>query len=183
MASIAPQRPFVFVTVGTDHHRFDRLLTMLAAWAADHPELDVVAQSGHTPSPTGIDATAFMTEAEVADRHRRAIAVVCHGGPSTIMEARAAGHVPIVVARDPQFGEHVDGHQLRFAAHVGDAGLVTAVQTPDALTAVLDAALAAGPPQGPCTERPEAAATIERVGHLLDQLIEERSVRHVRRRS
>jgi UDP-N-acetylglucosamine transferase subunit ALG13 len=182
MAATAPDRPVVFVTVGTDHHRFDRLLAMVADWAAARDDVDVVAQSGHTPPPAGAEATAFMTEAEVDACHRRAVAVVCHGGPSTIMEARDAGHVPIVVARDPRYGEHVDGHQLRFAAHVADSGLITAVQSPEALAAALDHALVGGPPDGPCPERPEAAAAIDRIGRLLDQLIDDGFAHRVRGR-
>jgi UDP-N-acetylglucosamine transferase subunit ALG13 len=174
--SAAPDRPLVFVTIGTDHHRFDRLMTLMADWAAGHPDVDVLIQRGHTPAPPGVEAAAFMTVEEVTEAYRRATAVVCHGGPSTIMEARAAGHVPIVVARDPQFGEHVDAHQLRFAARVGEEGLATTAQTPDALASALERALAAGPPGGPCPDRPEAAAAIARIGRLLDGLMAGRPV-------
>jgi UDP-N-acetylglucosamine transferase subunit ALG13 len=182
MAQNTEERPLVFVSVGTDHHGFDRLLRMMAEWARSHPDVTVLAQTGHTPSSEGLDAVAFMAPGELGDTLGRASAVVCHGGPSTIMEARAAGHIPIVVARDPQFGEHVDGHQLRFVGRIGDAGVIAGVQTADALASALDQALDAGPPDGPCPDRPEAQASIERIGTLLDGLITDHHVDRARGR-
>jgi UDP-N-acetylglucosamine transferase subunit ALG13 len=71
-----------------------------------------------------------------------ATAVVSHGGPSTVMDARMAGRLPIVVARDPMRGEHVDDHQRRFAAHLRRHGLAKVVDEERELHRLLDAALA-----------------------------------------
>ncbi len=38
--------PRVLVTVGTDHHRFDRLIGWVDRWAAAHPEARVLVQHG-----------------------------------------------------------------------------------------------------------------------------------------
>ena len=38
-------RPLVFVTVGSDHHRFDRLVSWVDAWAAGR-DVDCVIQYG-----------------------------------------------------------------------------------------------------------------------------------------
>ena len=74
--------------------------------------------------------------------------VVCHGGPGTIMDAREAGHVPLCVPRDPHLGEHVDGHQQRFAAVVGEAGVVHHVSSVDDFHQELDRALEDAPGLG-----------------------------------
>lgn len=177
------ERPLVVVTLGTDHHPFGRLLAMVQDWAVAHPAVEVVVQCGHTPPPAGLDAVEFMAPDELASLFARASAVVTHGGPSSIMEARAHGHVPIVVARDPDLGEHVDGHQLRFVSRVGEDGLVRAVQTPDALAEVLDASVAQGPPTEPCPDRPEAVASVERIAELLDELIESHTTSRRKARS
>jgi len=105
----------IVVSVGTDHHRFDRLLEWVAV-AADRVGAEVVAQSGSTPALDGVECFDFVAADELAELMLRADAVVCHGGPGTIALARSARHRPIVVARDPRLGEHVDDHQLRFSA-------------------------------------------------------------------
>ena len=173
MTDTSDDRPLVFVSVGTDHHRFDRLLAMMLDWSRAHPDIAVLAQTGHTPPPDGLDGVAFMAPEDVEAAFGRARAVVCHGGPSTIMEARAAGHVPVVVARDPGRGEHVDGHQMRFIAQIADHGIVAAAQAPDGLAAALGHALEVGPSGDVGRPRPEAEAAIERIGDLLDELAEE----------
>ncbi len=40
------RRPLVFATVGTDHHRFERLMDWMDAWGA-HPEARLVVQHGN----------------------------------------------------------------------------------------------------------------------------------------
>lgn len=170
----AKERPLVFVSVGTDHHRFDRLLATIAKWAQSHPEVAVLAQTGHTPPPEGLDAVAFMDRADLGATFARATAVVCHGGPSTIMEARAAGHVPIVVARDPDRGEHVDGHQMRFVSQISGQGIIAAVQEPDEISDAVSRAVEAGPSADIGVPRAEAEASIDRIGNLLDGLIARR---------
>jgi UDP-N-acetylglucosamine transferase subunit ALG13 len=40
--------------------------------------------------------------------------IITHGGPGSILLALSVGRSPVVVPRDPRFGEHVDDHQLRF---------------------------------------------------------------------
>ena len=49
------------------------------------------------------------------------------------MDARGLGHVPVCVPRDPSLGEHVDGHQQRFATLVDRAGVVVRADSPGAL--------------------------------------------------
>ncbi len=112
----------IAVLLGTDHHRFDRLVR----WAADLSRTDDAewfVQHGSTTLPRGIDGCDMLTTASLSELLHGADAVVTHGGPGLIMEAREAGHRPIVVPRDPQLHEHVDDHQLRFAEHISDAGL------------------------------------------------------------
>jgi UDP-N-acetylglucosamine transferase subunit ALG13 len=128
----------IVVSVGTDHHRFDRLLEWVAA-AADQVGAEVIAQSGSTPALAGIECFDFVAADELELLMRRADAVVCHGGPGTISLARRAGHRPIVVARDPEFGEHVDDHQLRFAAALAAEDVVDSAASIDDLVDLLAA--------------------------------------------
>jgi UDP-N-acetylglucosamine transferase subunit ALG13 len=103
----------IFVTVGTHEQPFDRLVRAAEELAGEH---EVCVQTGTSTVPTPrCRASAWLTPAEVNDHVARASTVICHGGPSTIFEARAHGHHPIVVPRDVRFEEHVDAHQVRFA--------------------------------------------------------------------
>ncbi|MDN4161706.1 glycosyltransferase [Nocardioides abyssi] len=117
--------PLVAVLLGTDHHPFDRLVT----WTAEVRRAtgaDVFVQHGATRLPADLPGAPMLGSAELSALLERAAVVVTHGGPGLIMEARVAGHVPVVVPRDPRLGEHVDDHQLRFVAHIAGSGLVAA---------------------------------------------------------
>ena len=173
MADTASARPLVFVSLGTDHHPFPRILVMVSAWSAAHPQVEVIAQSGHT-EPSGdpsLGVMPFMGPDELAAMFARADAVVCHGGPSMVMEARKAGHSPIVVARDPALGEHVDAHQMRFVVALAETGSIVAVQSAGELARAIDRTLAAGKHDAEVTDTGPTPA-IARIGELLDGLID-----------
>ena len=114
----------VLVVVGTDHHPFDRVVGWADEWAASHPDLRVLVQYGTSRPPTTAEGRDLLPVGELTALMSEATAVVCHGGPGTIMGAREAGHVPIVVPRRSDLGEHVDDHQVRFATRVAAAGQV-----------------------------------------------------------
>jgi UDP-N-acetylglucosamine transferase subunit ALG13 len=96
----------------------DRLVTALDDLVARGTVGDEVvitaAAYGYRPiHAQGLGIQAYDALVSMMDD---ASAVVTHGGPASIAMALAAGHVPVVVPRNPSFGEHVDDHQMRFAA-------------------------------------------------------------------
>lgn len=106
----------VVVSVGTDHHRFDRLVEWVDHWiAAQDRDIRCVAQVGTSKHSITGTSHALMSPIALSSAIAGAAAVVCHGGPGTIMDARRAGLNPIVVPRSARMGEHVDDHQERFA--------------------------------------------------------------------
>ncbi len=131
----------VVVSVGTDHHRFDRLVSWVDEWRDLHPEVITVVQSGtSSPSRHG-DSRRLIPHDELLELFRRALVVVSHGGPSTIMDARMVGRMPIVLARNPAFSEHVDQHQMEFADHLERHGVAVVVRDRDGLFAAIDRAM------------------------------------------
>ncbi len=164
----------LFVSVGTDHHPFARLLSWTGTWAAAHPGWEVQVQHGSTPAPAYGTAFAFCDHDRLQELLEEADAVVAHGGPATITEARRHGHVPVVVPRDPTLGEHVDGHQQLFARRLGAAGLVRLAEEEAAFMAVLDGVTAGAP-----TRRERAALAAARevppgvhtVGRVIEELV------------
>ncbi len=135
-------RPLVFVTVGTDHHPFDRLVQWVDAWSAAHPAVEVVIQHGEATSPQHADARRYLTHTQLFGFLERADVIVCHGGPATIAEAWRQKLIPIVAPRGHDLGEHVDNHQQAFAAVLADREQVIQVKTEDELTSALDHAMA-----------------------------------------
>ena len=136
----------VIALSGTDHHPFPRLVDWVDAAAARHPDVRFLVQHGATtPAPTLADGVDYLTRDELTRLLGEADVAICHGGPGTIMDARAAGHLPLCVPRDPALGEHVDGHQQRFAAAVGEAGVVRHVTSAESFHETLDQALLTTP--------------------------------------
>jgi UDP-N-acetylglucosamine transferase subunit ALG13 len=126
----------IVVSLGTDHHRFDRLLD----WA-EHSQAalgtEFVVQRGATDPRPGVQTIDYLPADELEALMRSADAVVCHGGPGTISMTQRAGHRPVVVARDPLLGEHVDDHQMRYAARLAEQGIIDVAHTRDELVSLL----------------------------------------------
>ena len=161
--------PLVLVTVGTDHHPFDRLVGWIDRWAPPG-RVRLVVQYGTAVPPRTADGTPFLTPDEFAELLGTADAVVCSGGPGAIMEARAAGLQPIVVPRRSSLGEHVDDHQRAFADFMAARDLVTLADEEHELSAALDAV--AREPRAYRIDRADGeAAGITRIGELIDGLV------------
>lgn len=131
----------MLTVVGTDHHPFHRLVTWVDMWCARRPEVDCLIQYGTSTPPQHARGMAYVGHDDLEAWMAKADVVVCHGGPSTILEARRRGLKPIVVPRQARLGEHVDDHQVRFVTHLVDRGLVLTVETRQELESALDQAL------------------------------------------
>jgi UDP-N-acetylglucosamine transferase subunit ALG13 len=170
----AQRRPRLFVTIGTDHHAFERLVGWVGDWARANPDWDVSLQHGRTAAPPelpNLAAFAFFDHAQLQELLSGSDAIVCHGGPATITEARRSGHVPVVVPRDPVFGEHVDSHQLLFARRLEAAGLITLVTSTSDLAGAVVAARRS-PADRTVTARPaEVPPGVHRVGEVAEEVV------------
>jgi UDP-N-acetylglucosamine transferase subunit ALG13 len=127
----------IFVSVGTNEARFDRLLRAVAELRLEE---ELVIQHGHStpvsaPNAELVDFLPFESMVEII---RRARIVVTHAGVGSIMVALANAKRPIVVPRRKSFGEAVDDHQLQLGRRFAEAGLVTLVELPDALADALE---------------------------------------------
>ena len=171
--SIPSPLPLVMLVVGTDHHPFDRAVAWVDDWGIAHADrARVVIQYGTSRPPVHAEGHDLLPVAELDALMAEAVAVVCHGGPGTIMGAREAGVVPICIPRQSGLGEHVDDHQVRFATRVAQAGQVHLASTADELATLLDRALGgdAGFRLDLAGDDP-AAAAVARFGALVDRLL------------
>ncbi|MEU8309639.1 glycosyltransferase [Actinomadura sp. NPDC048955] len=167
--------PLVLVTVGTDYHRFDRLIEWVDRWYAEtgRGRVRCVVQHGASRAPEHAEPRDFLDHVELLELMERAAAVVTHAGASTIGEARRLGRLPVIVPRDPAFDEIVDGHQIDFLRRIEEKGLVASCADEKDLRARLDRLL----------DEPDAfrlaegdsgtaqAAAVRRTGSLIDTLM------------
>lgn len=164
-------KPLVFVTVGTDHHRFDRLMGWMEQWLAANGHARCVVQHGPADPPAGAECHEFLPHADMQALFREAAVVVCQGGPGSITESRQAGRLPIVVPRIAWLDEVVDDHQVRFSRHVAAFGKVVLAETAEDLHAHLDQALADPGAYALSDAADETAPAVARFGRLVDDLV------------
>jgi UDP-N-acetylglucosamine transferase subunit ALG13 len=163
-------QPLILCLVGTDHHPFTRLVSWCDDLATAHPETEVLVQHGSTASPSVAHGAAFLDKQALTDALQRAHVAICHGGPGLISDVRAAGLRPLVVARDPSLGEHVDGHQMRFVARVAASDIVRSIATYDELAQSVAAMLATrrGSGMDATGDHARVAASVARFASLVE---------------
>lgn len=162
----------VFVSVGTDHHPFDRLIRWVDAWLPEG--VQCVVQHGTSAPPRRAEGVAYLDHAALTSLLDEAAVVVCHGGPTTITESRRHGRRPIVVPRDPALGEHVDDHQQRFCARMAAKGLISTAADEDAFRGLVDHALAAPDDYAVVADGGDVAESVARFGGLVADLLARR---------
>jgi UDP-N-acetylglucosamine transferase subunit ALG13 len=163
----------VFVSVGTDHHPFDRLVGWVDAWLPEG--VQCVVQYGTSAAPLRAEGVDYLDHGALTTLLDEAAVVVCHGGPTTITESRRHGRRPIVVPRDPALGEHVDDHQQRFCARMAAKGLISTADDETALRDLLDRALAAPGDFAVSPDEGDVAASVARFGELVADLLARRN--------
>lgn len=138
----------IFVTVGTHQQPFHRLMKALEVLPAE----ELFVQYGNAEPPAGVArAVAFQSFPEMLEAFATADVVVTHAGVGSILCATNAGHVPVVVPRLKQYGEHVDDHQVHLIRELERDGRVSVVWEMDQLA---DAVAAAPPRRPPVQRRP-----------------------------
>lgn len=169
----APARPLVLCLVGTDHHPFDRVVGWCDEIARERPDVRVLVQHGATAAPRVADGVPYLGKDELTGHLASAHVAICHGGPGLISDVRQAGLLPLVVARDPARGEHVDGHQQRFVARFAETGAVRSLDDLAELRGCVDELLAQ--PRGAgldaSAERERVDASVQRFGELVEELM------------
>ena len=168
--SASQQPSTVIVAVGTDHHPFDRMVRWIDSWAGANPGATVLIQRGTSEPAVECPSVELIAHPELCERFAKAVAVVSHGGPSTVMDARMAGRLPIVMARNPDFDEHVDDHQMRFADHLRRHELARVVEEEAELHAALDEALAE-PDRFTVPVDVSAITGVVEFGRVMDELL------------
>jgi UDP-N-acetylglucosamine transferase subunit ALG13 len=126
----------IFVSVGTNEARFDRLLEAVEPLAAGGEEL--VVQHGPSPvRPAGATCVDYLSFEQMTEHLARARVAVLHAGVGSVLAALASGSRPVVVPRLARFGEAVDDHQVGFGRRLHGEGLVELVEDLERLPEVV----------------------------------------------
>lgn len=168
--SASSKTPLVIVSVGTDHHEFNRMIEWMDAWTPKS-DVQVVIQRGTSKISEAWESRELIPYKELLSLFGSSTVVVSHGGPSTVMDARYCKKFPIVLPRNPEFGEHVDHHQMEFAQHLDRNKVALVVDSMEKLHAALDDALE-NPSSMEIDSTDGAIEGVVEFANVLDQLLE-----------
>jgi UDP-N-acetylglucosamine transferase subunit ALG13 len=168
------------VTVGTDHHQFDRLIGWVNGWLGGHQVLaaEFFVQYGSAQVRPACDGSDFLDAAELDRLLGGADVIICHGGPGSIADAWERGRVPIVVPRLRRLGEVVDDHQVDFCRKLAGLSRIRLAEDETTFAGLIDEAAAAPDRFVAGGAGPDVDAAVTRFGELVDELVS----RPVRRR-
>lgn len=122
-----PERPKIFVTLGTIHpYRFDSLVhSVMAAGIADDRTIWQLGVTEIDGLPGNVNK--FMGPNSFYRAAKSADLVISHAGVGTVLGLMELGIHPIVVPRRKSRGEHVDDHQIQIAELIRKSGVATVV--------------------------------------------------------
>lgn len=130
------------VSLGTsEKYEFRRMVERLVKILPS--DADVLWQTGSTDvSDLPIEGHQRVPQSEMEAAMRAADVVVSHAGTGVTVSALNSGKMPVLLPRRPEFGEHIDDHQLQIAREIDRLGLGL-VREVDSLTEK-DLTIAAG---------------------------------------
>jgi UDP-N-acetylglucosamine transferase subunit ALG13 len=165
--------PLVFVTVGTDHHPFDRLIDWIDRWFDDGGgrRARCLVQSGTSRPPVHAPWRPYLTAQEMESAMSEAACIVCHGGPTTIIDAGRHGKRPIVVPRLKSLGEHVDDHQVAFVGWIGTQQAIEVAEGEERLRALIDRAVSDPSALSGALNPVETARAVQLIESWIDELV------------
>lgn len=129
------------VSLGTDYHTFERLLSWVDNYLQQNPQVSCLIQHGHTTPIARGDNVRLIPAAELMGYYATASAVLLQGGPGSIQDARRTGAIPLVVPRRCEFNEVVDNHQVPFADMMQKNGCAIVIESREDLFDKLNLAL------------------------------------------
>lgn len=131
--------PRILVSVGTHEQPFQRLLDAVEDVVQQGSDARFVVQYGvgRWSGIAGVEAVQYFDHSEMQRQLDAADILVTQASPGNVFGALKANAWPLVLGRAKAHQEHVDDHQIQFAAAVDDLGLGTNVGSADLLASIL----------------------------------------------
>jgi UDP-N-acetylglucosamine transferase subunit ALG13 len=167
--------PTVLFTIGTDHHRFDRIIGWAERWASDNRECArAVVQYGSSRPPVDVECYERLPREELGALMQSAKVVVTHGGGGSITQCWRTGKIPVVVPRLGRLGEHVDEHQTAFASRLASMGYATIASTYEDMDELIRERITDEAPPPAVIDVTRPSETVETIGRMIDELVASR---------
>lgn len=112
----------ILVVAGLHERPFDRLIRVAAAIQGD--ETMIVQRGSSRVEVPGASTFESLGSEPLARAYRDARIIIGQASPGVLFDALAVGKRPVLMARRPELGEHVDDHQVQFARFVADRATV-----------------------------------------------------------
>lgn len=114
----------IFLTVGTHHTGFNRLLKIADTWAGKHKNTEIFALTGNsTYEPKNFNGKKFCNYSEYISKLKNSDIVVSHAGSGSIIDTLGLKKPLVLIPRLKKFGEHSNNHQFETAESLDRAGL------------------------------------------------------------
>jgi len=130
----------IFVTVGQERFPFDRLLRIIDE-AAARGEIgpDLFGQTGFCRyRPQTFPCEPYLPLSRMRQLIQESRIVVTHGGVGSIALCLSTGKIPVVMPRKKRLGEHLDDHQVEFAAMMEAERRVLVAHSPADLVHIIN---------------------------------------------
>ncbi len=163
----------IVVTVGTDHHPFDRLIRWTNEWLGTAGDLagGCFVQWGASAERPACPGAQYLEVGELTALLNNADVIVCHGGPASMWEAWTRDLIPIVVPRLSRLGEHVDDHQAEFCDRISALGRIALAPTLTEFTQLLARATQDPSSLTARNSASDVAEVADRLGDLVEELV------------
>lgn len=124
----------IVVTVGTHEQPFTRLLKIAERAANRITDTEWIVQFGTADDDFqwASEAAAYFSHSALRAHIAQSDIVLTHASPAAVFDALSQNAQPLVLPRRRRYREHVNDHQVRFASHLEDLGLVTVLADTDA---------------------------------------------------
>ena len=131
----------IFVTVGTQKFKFDRLLRIVDEFIENGVICEkVFAQIGTCSYiPKNYEYVKFLSPEEYDKCLKDCSYVIAHAGVGSIHSALKLNKKILVVPRISKYNEHIDDHQCEIARKYGELGLCVVANGEDDFKLALDA--------------------------------------------
>ncbi len=120
----------IFVSLGTQKFKFDRLIEYVERLINEKIISDVTIQNGFTKcNIKNSNCFAFMKSDEYDAYLKKCDIFITHGGVGSIMNGLKNHKKIIVVPRKKEYKEHVDSHQYEITNEFEKMGLIICCET------------------------------------------------------
>jgi UDP-N-acetylglucosamine transferase subunit ALG13 len=107
----------ILVVCGTERFGFERMVRQCDRIVpTEHGGLAQLGSTSYRPSR--LRFTDYVAFVEMRRLIRQASGIVMHAGAGSLLTCLQEERLPVLVPRQAAFGEHVDDHQMEFAARV-----------------------------------------------------------------